>query len=69
MVRGFVAPGETLDAYRYTPADPQIEGQMDLLSYWYADARYAVINLIFSEPGDSARSLADAIRLRKKGDE
>ncbi len=66
LLRGFVVREGAPDSYRYAPSSAELAGRIDALAECYVDARYAVINLIFSEPGDSARSMADAFRLRKK---
>lgn len=64
--RGFVASreGEQEFVFRYAPVsglDHVVEG----LARAYAIRRTSVINLIFSKPIDSVRTLADAFRLRK----
>jgi hypothetical protein len=69
QLRGLISGGATLDSYRYGPHAPELEAVVDELARCYADAKYTVINLIFSQPGDSARSLAEAFRFRKKRDE
>jgi hypothetical protein len=66
QLRGLITSGEAPESYRYGPAAPELEELVDELSQSYADARYTIINLIFSEPGDSARSLAEAFRFRRK---
>ncbi len=67
-LRGLVARGEAPGSYRFSPATSELSGLVDELADCYAGAKYTVINLMFSVPGDSARSLADAFRLRKKSD-
>ena len=52
--------------YAFAPKTPELQGLVDELAVCYAATRYTVINLIFSEPGDSARTLAEAFRFRKK---
>jgi hypothetical protein len=68
-LRGLLALGDEPESYCYKSTDPEISRLVDLLSDAYRDMRYTVINLIFSVPGDSARSLAEAFRLRKRKDE
>jgi len=53
-------------AYGFAPKTAELSGLVDELAACYAATRYTVINLIFSEPGDSARTLAEAFRFRKK---
>jgi hypothetical protein len=67
-LRGLLAPGVEPGSFRYAPSSPELALLTDALAELYAAARYTVINLIFSEPGDSARTLAEAFRLRRKGD-
>jgi hypothetical protein len=67
-VRGLLVPGVEPGSSRYAPSTPQFAQLTDALAELYAAARYTVINLIFSEPGDSALSLAEAFRLRRKDD-
>jgi hypothetical protein len=52
-------------AYEFTP-QAGLRALVDELAACYAATRYTIINLIFSEPGDSARTLAAAFRFRKK---
>lgn len=52
--------------YAFAPKTTELRGLVDELATCYAATRYTVINLIFSEPGDSARTLAEAFRFRKK---
>lgn len=54
------------DAYSYSPKTERLGLLVDDLAVSYATMRYTVINLIFSVPGDSARTLAEAFRFRKK---
>jgi hypothetical protein len=53
-------------AYEYAPRMAELRALVDELAACYAATRYTIINLIFSEPGDSARTLAAAFRFRKK---
>lgn len=65
-LRGLLGPGSSPQAYVYAPTPESRRQLVDELAACYATTRYTVINLIFSEPGDSARSLADAFRFRRK---
>ncbi len=65
-LRGLLASGSAPETYVYAPTPEQRRALVDELAACYATTRYTVINLIFSEPGDSARSLADAFRFRRK---
>lgn len=67
-LRGFLAQ-EGSDTFRYAPLTPELAAAVDDLAECYDRMRYTVINLIFSIPGDSARSLADAFRFRKRRDD
>lgn len=51
------------DRYRYAA---QRAATVDALADCYTSRRHAVVSLIFAEPDDSATSLADAFRLRRK---
>lgn len=66
MLRNLVAQDPTTKRYSYAPATPELADLVAELDELYANARYTVINLIFSIPGDSARSLAEAFRIRRK---
>jgi hypothetical protein len=65
--RGFVASREDDREFhfRYAPSEG-LDRMVDELARAYAERRTSVINLIFSKPLDSVRTLADAFRLRKK---
>jgi hypothetical protein len=65
-LRGLISSSAPAETYRYGPHEPEIEELVEALARCYEDARHSVINLIFSAPGDSARSLADAFRIRKR---
>ena len=65
-LRGLVAEDTATSTFSYAPTTLELAKSVDALAACYATTRYSVINLIFSVPGDSARSLADAFRLRKK---
>jgi predicted ArsR family transcriptional regulator len=57
------------DSFRYEPPSAGVAGAVDALAEAYDEMKYSVINLIFSVPGDSARSLAEAFRIRKRKDD
>lgn len=65
-LRGLLAHGAAAGSYCYAPITRELVSLTDALAGLYADARYTIINLIFSEPGDSARTLAEAFRIRQK---
>ena len=65
QLRGLVEAAPS-GVYGFAPKTPELRGLVDELAACYAATRYTVINLIFSEPGDSARTLAEAFRFRKK---
>jgi hypothetical protein len=50
--------------YRYAPASPVLESQVDALAQAYATDRVSVIQAIFQKPKSPAQSMADAFRLR-----
>lgn len=68
-LRGLLVSAAPGPSYEYAPKTPELRGLVDELADCYANMRYTVINLMFSEPGDSARTLAEAFRLRRKRDE
>lgn len=68
-LRGLLAVTPVARAYAYAPRTPEQRALVDELAHCYATLRYTVINLIFSVPGDSARTLAEAFRFRKKKDD
>lgn len=68
-LRGLLATSGPAQTYVYAPTPESRRQLVDELAACYATTRYTVINLIFSEPGDSARSLADAFRFRRKKDD
>jgi len=53
--------------YRYAPASPGLARRVDGLSAAYRADRVGVVRLIFEQPSNSVRSLADAFRLRRPG--
>jgi hypothetical protein len=68
-LRGLLSSGPSPHTYTYSPTPELRRRLVDELAACYATTRYTIINLIFSEPGDSARSLADAFRFRRKRDD
>jgi hypothetical protein len=68
-LRGLLSAGPSPHTYTYSPTPEPRRLLVDELAACYATTRYTVINLIFSEPGDSARSLANAFRFRRKKDD
>jgi hypothetical protein len=67
--RDFLVVGLTPGSFRYEPVNSKLSREIDAVADCYAHFRVSVINLIFSVPGDSARSLAEAFRLKRKQDE
>lgn len=59
--------GEQEFRFRYAP-EPGLDVLVEQLARAYAERRTSVINLIFSKPIDSIRTLADAFRLRPEED-
>lgn len=53
--------------YRYAPAAATLARRVDRLSAAYRADRVGVVRLIFEQPSNSVRSLADAFRLRRPG--
>jgi hypothetical protein len=51
--------------YRYAPRDGTKAQTVKDVARAYADRRVAVIQLIYSKPGDPVQSFADAFRFRK----
>ncbi len=66
VLRELVVEDGGTRTFRYSPRTEELARLVGALGECYSRARYSVINLIFSSPGDSARSLADAFRFRKK---
>jgi hypothetical protein len=68
--RGLVASreGDREFVFRYAP-EAGLDALVDELARAYGERRTSVINLIFSKPIDSVRTLAEAFRLRKKEEE
>lgn len=67
-LRGLISPGAAIRSYSYAPRSPELGALVDELAGCYVNMRYTVINLIFAVPGDSARTLAEAFRFRRKKD-
>lgn len=53
------------DTWRYRPASPALESDVDALAATYARHVVAVTQLIHAKPGASLRHFADAFRLRR----
>ncbi|MFO7177341.1 MAG: hypothetical protein DIU78_001465 [Pseudomonadota bacterium] len=68
VLRGFLVQDPQAKTYRYAPQSEELDALVAELAECYATTRYTVINLIFSVPGDSDRSLADALRIPEKKD-
>lgn len=66
QLRGLLSVGAAPESYSYRPTDPSLASRVEALALAYKNTKYTVINMIFSVPGDSARSLADAFRIRGK---
>ncbi len=54
------------DRFRFAPDGPALERSLNGLAAAYADARVAVIQVIFSKPTDVLRSFADAFKLKRE---
>jgi hypothetical protein len=65
-LRGLLSLDAPARRYAYAPQQGDSRGLVDALAECYATMRYTVINMIFSVPGDSARTLAEAFRFRKR---
>ncbi len=51
--------------FAYRPVAPELDRLVEKLQTLYREKRIAVINAIFSQPGDPLRDFADAFRLKK----
>jgi hypothetical protein len=69
QLRGLLTDGSAPESYAYRPQSDALGGRVDALADAYNQMKYTVINLIFLVPGDSARSLAEAFRIRRRKDE
>jgi hypothetical protein len=56
------------EVFRYAPPTPDVEQLIDGLAESYAKYRVTVISLIFSKPGERARTFSDAFRIRRPKD-
>jgi predicted DNA-binding transcriptional regulator len=65
-LRGLISVESATRSYVYAPRTPELSAVVDELASCYANMRYTIINLIFAVPGDSARTLAEAFRFRRK---
>lgn len=52
------------DSYRYEPSSPELRDKVTALSEAYLVRRVTVIDLIFSNPVEKIKTLADAFKLR-----
>jgi len=62
--RRLIVPGDSLDRYRYAPADPSVDKLVGQLAQFYRERRVAVITAIYSGPVNKVQTFADAFRLR-----
>jgi hypothetical protein len=65
-LRGRGLASESDGAYRYTPANDELDRLVDDLAESYAKYRVAVIGLIFARPSERITLFADAFRIRKR---
>lgn len=70
-VRGLVIAlgDEEQRSYRYEPKTKELARQVDALARTYHKYRYAIMQLIFSKPGENVMNFAEAFRLRKDEDD
>jgi hypothetical protein len=68
-LRGLASGSGVTPSFRYAPRTAELGSVVAELASCYANMRYTVINLIFSVPGDSARTLAEAFRFRRTKDD
>ncbi len=66
LLRGLLSTDSSERSYVYAPRTEELRALVDAISECYGTMRYTTINAIFSVPGDSARTLAEAFRFRKK---
>ena len=65
VAQGFASStGAGNPAYRYAPATPELERQVQELANAYRNNRVTVIQTIFETPRSAAQAMADAFRLR-----
>ena len=55
--------------YRFEPATPEIAKAVEALAAYYADRPLRVVALLYSQPLDRIRGLADAFRIRREEDD
>ena len=69
--RGLLAVVDSEDEarYRYEPKSTELARQVDALAETYPTYRHAIIQLIFSKPGEGVMNFAEAFRLRKDEDD
>lgn len=58
-LRGMAKYEARADAYVYAPRTERLRALVDDVASCYVTMRYTIIDLIFSEPGDSARTPAE----------
>lgn len=68
-LRKLASHDRSTDTYSYEPTTRARQLLVDDLAECYVTMRYTVINLIFSVPCDSARTLANAFRFRRRVDD
>lgn len=54
----------TTEGYRYEPSSPELADRVTALAAAYLVRRVTIIDLIFSNPLEKIRTLADAFKLR-----
>ena len=69
--RGLLVEADAEDEarYRYEPKSRELARQVDALAKIYPTYRHAIIQLIYSKPGESVMNFAEAFRLRKDEDD
>lgn len=61
---GFVVE-ERADAFRYAPKDIDADATVSELAGLYGERPVSVVDVIYTEPSDPVRALADAFKLKK----
>lgn len=56
---------ERPDAYRYAPKDIDTDATVSELAALYSERPVSVVDVIYTEPSDPVRALADAFKLKK----
>jgi hypothetical protein len=65
-LRGMAKYDARADAYVYAPRTERLRALVDDVASCYVTMRYTIIDLIFSEPGDSARTPAEETDFAKR---